>query len=123
MSVLGGAASKLKDMPSRIWLLLALLAAAAIALIGIGGTGSGAQDVSALEARLERVLKRVEGAGDVSVMAIESNGEVTGVLIVAQGAADMKVRLTLQNAVKTLLGIDNAQIDIVRMEGEAYETE
>lgn len=105
--------AKLDRMRARSWLMLALLAAAALLLMSLG-SGSKA-NVSETEARLERVLKEVEGAGKVRAMVLEDNGNVRGVLVVAEGADDVMVRLRLQNAVRTLWGMENCEIDVVPM--------
>lgn len=69
---------------------------------------------SELEVRLESILTQIEGAGRVDAMITQQeNGVVTGALIVAEGADDIKTYLNLQNAVKTLLNIDLSQIRII----------
>lgn len=99
----------------EIFLALALVAAAALMIMGDGGT-DGAQ--TALEARMERTLSAIEGAGKVRVLINEGDtGEIMGVLVVAEGAGDIRVYLSLQNAVRALMDIDVSRIEIVRMEG------
>ncbi|MBQ3079134.1 MAG: hypothetical protein IJC48_03920 [Clostridia bacterium] len=71
---------------------------------------------TALEERLARVLSNIDGAGKVAVMVNESEEEIQGVLIVAEGAEDIGVRLSLLNAAKTALGIENARINVYQME-------
>lgn len=105
--------AKLDQVRARSWLALALLAAAALLLLS-SGSGSNAK-ASDTEARLERVLSEVEGAGEVRAMVLEENGNVRGVLVVAEGADDVMVRLRLQNAVRTLWGMENCEIDVVPM--------
>jgi hypothetical protein len=71
-----------------------------------------------LERRMESTLSRVAGAGDVRVMIAQAeDGSVTGVLIVAEGAEDIKVYLALADAAETLLGVDANDIEIARMRG------
>ena len=105
---------------ARVWLIPAALAVAALALLAGGGLNDNG--ASPLEARLERVLESVEGAGDVRVMVLEGDGGVSGVLVVAEGAKDVAVRLRLQSAVCTLLGIENACVNVSPMEGKADGT-
>lgn len=90
------------------------------------GEETGEEDAyppTQLEARLEAVLSRVEGAGRVKCMIREEEGVIAGVLIVAEGAKDISVRLCLQSAVCTLLGVENAKISVVEMEKTVYEAE
>lgn len=108
--------SGLKRVRARSWALCALAAVALLALLAAGQPDSGTGSASELEARMERVLAAVEGAGRVKVMVLEGEGGKTGVLVVAEGARDVGVRLRLQSAVCTLLNIDNEAISVVAMQ-------
>lgn len=100
----------------EIFLAIALAAVAALTIMGDGGT-DGAQ--TTLEARMERTLSAIEGAGEVKVLINEGDaGEIMGVLVVAEGAGDMRVYLSLQSAVSALVDIDVSRIEIVKMEGK-----
>jgi hypothetical protein len=67
-----------------------------------------------LEARVERILQRIEGAGRVSAMITQGeDGAVTGVLIVAEGLSDMQTYLRLQRAVSALLDVVPERIEII----------
>ena len=75
-------------------------------------------DALSIESRLEKTLSAMEGAGKVTVMInSDSDGRVTGVLVVSEGAADIGVRLELQEAVCRVLGVDVGCVGVVRMEG------
>lgn len=92
------------------WLLL--LVAVAVLLMQFSGVDDGSSEI---EERLTEVLENVEGVGRVRVMIVEDQtGNPDGVLIVADGAKDMGVRLRLQAAVQTLLGMENTRIEIVQ---------
>ena len=52
------------------------------------------------------------------VMVMEDRPEVAGVLIIAEGARDPKVREGIHTAVQTLLNIPSARITVVPMGGE-----
>lgn len=98
----------------EIFLILALAAAAALVIMR-GGTTDGAQ--TTLEARMERTLSAIDGAGEVKVLINESDaGDGVGVLVVAEGAGDIRVYISLQNAVRALMDIDASRIEIVKME-------
>lgn len=105
----------LKRVRARSWVMLALAGVAVLMLLAAGQRGAD-DGASELEARMERVLSSVEGAGRVKVMVLESGGEATGVLVVSEGAREAAVRLRLQNAVCTVLNIDNASISVVPMD-------
>lgn len=111
-----------------------LAAAVALALLGIvlmnGGLRPSADVRTDLEKRLEGVLSQVEGAGRVRVLVSQRQESVTGVfsareesaepeiqgvLVVADGAGDLRVRLALTQAVRALLRVEAANIEIVEM--------
>ena len=77
-----------------------------------------------LETRLEELLGNVEGVGAVKVMLMtdsgqglysSENGEVTGVLIVAEGADNSVTVQKMQEAVMALFQIDAHKIRIMKM--------
>lgn len=57
------------------------------------------------------------GGSSQPVMVMEDRPEVAGVLIIAEGARDAKVRETIHRAVQTLLSIPGNKITVVPMEG------
>lgn len=87
----------------------------------ISGTGGAAENRASsqdeVESRLADILSSMEGAGAVKVMIVrEEGGEIRGAIVTAEGAADIAVRIRLQNAVKTVLGIELNQVEIFEME-------
>ena len=110
---------KLRGARGLEWLLLLVaVCVAALALTRAGG-GDGAAQPTELETRLERVLSAVEGAGEVRAMVAEEDGAVTGVVIVATGAEDVGVRLSLMQAARALLGVDMERIEVIQMRRDA----
>ena len=97
----------------ELWLLAAALAACALLLGGRLSPGG-----TALEARMARVLSQVDGAGRVSVLLNRAaDGErVTGAVIVAEGAKDVRVMLALQRAAKALLGLELEAVEVLDRE-------
>jgi len=98
----------------ELFIMAALIAVAGLmcmrGLEGSSGTG--------IEKRLEDALGYIEGVGDVEVVVNEDgSGGIVGVLVVAQGASDMRTYIAIQNSVMTLLGTDISMIEIVEMEG------
>jgi len=105
---------------------------AALAVLFLLFLRNGQQSVSEgegteLETRLAAVLQTVEGVGRVKVLVNErqavpafSGGganerEVTGVVIVAEGARDLRIALAIQQATKTLLNVELDQIQVLEM--------
>ena len=100
------------------YLVLVLLIALAVLFWAQNSAPQSATSTE-LERRMESTLSQVSGAGNVRVMITQGEeGNVTGVLIVAEGADDMSVYLALSDAVQTLLGVDAKSIEIARMRGK-----
>ena len=53
--------------------------------------------------------------GNEAIVLTEVQPKVRGVIVIAEGAADVRVRVNLQNAVMTVLGIDADCIDVFEM--------
>ena len=104
----------------RIELFAALALAALLALALIGGAAGREGDPAKteLEARVERILSRVEGAGRVSAMITQDeDGGAAGAVIVAEGLSDARTYLNLQRAVSALLELESAKIEIIGRDG------
>lgn len=54
--------------------------------------------------------------GSKPLILVEKEPEIQGVIIIAQGASDLLVRLELQRAVQTVLGIHANQVDVFVMD-------
>ena len=82
-----------------------------------GGSGTGE------EKRIAQVLSAISGAGKVEVAVyysgaegLAASGAPVGAVVVAEGADSMEVRLNLIRAVRTLLGLPEAAVDVFSME-------
>lgn len=97
----------------KLEIALAIVAAAVLALMlieqGAGPTASG----TAEEMRLERLLERIEGAGQVSVLLGGGEGAYSGCVVVAGGAEDMRVCLKMQRAVMAATDLPLEKIEII----------
>lgn len=94
------------------------------ALGGDGGAKRADNSASGIEARLEQVLSEIRGVGEVRVMVVQNEsssgsdggaGSVSGVIVVAEGASDMAVKMALIYAVRAALGIEQSRIEIFEM--------
>ena len=95
-----------------------IAAAAVCALLALALSGNGAvSGAKSTEARMERILSRIEGAGRVAVMLSGADGAPEGVVIAASGADDARVVLELQRAARALTGLDLEKIEIVKSKG------
>lgn len=75
-------------------------------------TSGISSSMSEQEQRLSAILSRIDGAGEVEAMITQNNGEIVGVLITAQGANDITVRLRLLDAAATALGVSKQVINV-----------
>ena len=61
----------------------------------------------------------IQGNGmQAPIILVEKEPTIRGVVIVAQGAADISVRLQLQRAVRAVTGISEDKIEVFEMTGE-----
>ena len=110
------------------WLaVIAALAVLLLLFLRSNRVGAEVYEGTELEMRLQRTLSSIGGAGRVRVLVNEkqtvaafSGGggekEITGVVIVAEGAKDLRVALALEQAAKTLLNVELNQIQVLEME-------
>ena len=64
------------------------------------------------EQRLSSILGNIDGAGKVETMITSQNGEIVGVLVIADGADSITVRLRLMDATATALGVSKQIINV-----------
>ena len=64
------------------------------------------------EQRLSSILGNIEGAGKVEVMISKEQDTVKGVLIIADGADSITVRIRLIDAASTALGVDRRIVNV-----------
>ncbi len=70
------------------------------------------QVMTSEEQRLGAILGNIDGAGKVEVMITSDKDVVKGVLIIADGADNITVRLRLLDAAATALGVDRQIVNV-----------
>ncbi len=73
------------------------------------------QEKSAKELKLANILKNIKGVGAADVMINESDDNITGVIVVCEGANNLMTRSDILNAVSTAFNIDKKLIAIYSM--------
>jgi stage III sporulation protein AG len=129
--------SFLKEKGSKylIWILLGIL----VLVMIIPTENKEAKDTSfvseqqtkgEMEEKLEQVLMAMEGVGNVKVMITlkesasdlfseeTEEGEVLGVVVVAEGAGRAEVDAKIMTSVEALFGIEAHKISIVKMRSQ-----
>lgn len=67
------------------------------------------------EARLEELLESITGVGDCTVMVTYGeDGGVEGVVVSAEGAGDMNVKLKIIDVICTLMNVDGGKIKVYK---------
>ena len=73
-------------------------------------------EMDAEEARLASVLRGLEGVGRVETMITrDADDEIVGIIVIAEGAEDIAVRLRLLSAVTTAMGVDDKIVNVYTM--------
>ena len=123
MAVLGRLLERVRGARFLEWALLAIAVAAGILLLPHADSDQSSASTP-LEARMESVLSCVKGAGKVRVLVnsqedapafSSASAPVSGVIVVAEGAGNVRVELELLEAVHALLGVDSERIEILAM--------
>lgn len=143
MSLMGGVKEKIKRIKGAEWAILllvlglagSLLLAPASNILGYGTQPTQEKSTDELEARLARVLSSMEGAGKVDVVIYsedqalsagnwldkpsqQQSAKPIGVVVVAEGADNIALRLEIARAVQTLLQLDADAVEIFKMKAD-----
>jgi len=105
-----------------------IIGALILLLVSPGGTETPkAASADNVEARLEETLSAIEGVGRVQAMLTYTGGraadpgwlaseapqgEVVGVIVVAEGGGDVRVQLEVIRAVQTVLGVEANRVEV-----------
>ena len=68
------------------------------------------------EIRLASTLSQIEGVGKVQAMITRNGDEISGVLVIAEGAENISVMLKLLDATATVMGVDKSIVEVYQME-------
>ena len=68
--------------------------------------------MTATEQKIARLLEEIDGVGDASVIVCETEEEVKSVVVVCEGADNLRVMLNVREAVSAALGTEQNMIKI-----------
>ena len=113
----------MKRLKENRWFLLAAVLLCCLLGFLLLSDRSADDSGTSEEKRIAQVLSAISGAGEVEV-AVYYSGDTgslsssppVGAVVVAEGADDMEVRLSLIRAVRTLLGLPETAVDVFLME-------
>ena len=76
------------------------------------GTESAKINATETEVRVMRLLEELDGVGEANVIVGETDGEVYSVVIVCEGANDLRVVMNIREAVAATLGTQEKAVKI-----------
>ena len=85
------------------------------------GITQSAESVTENRTESSRPVTVSQGGGNEALVLTEKQPIVRGVIVIAEGAADIAVRINLQNAVRTVLGIELSCIEVFEMKATEKE--
>ena len=68
--------------------------------------------LSQSEIKVMRILQEIDGVGEASVVVCEKEGEIKSVVVICEGANNLRVIMNVREAVATALGADQKAIKI-----------
>lgn len=96
------------------WMFGAIAACIILCILPVTGNDH-TQDT---DRRIARVLSEMQGAGKVEVAVVYDNETVPcGAVVIADGASSISVRLRLESAVATLLGLSPDCVAVYQRQG------
>ena len=102
----------------RIMVVAIIIAVGLIIYSDITTTSNTSSSISMdqEEMRLANTLSQIEGAGQVRAMITRNGNEISGVLVIAEGAKNISVMLKLLDATATVMGVDKSIVEVYQME-------
>ena len=64
------------------------------------------------EQKIVRLLEEIDGVGEVDVVICETKDEIKSVVVVCEGASDLRVTLNVREAVSAALGTEQSVVKI-----------
>lgn len=104
----------------RTGMIMPLILVCTIGLAFISLQTEVGNGTSSTEKKLESVLGKIDGAGDVRLMInTAEDGGIIGVCVLSTRAEDLTASMRIRRAVCTVLGVENERIEILKMEGKS----
>ena len=119
-----GIVEKIKGIKNIRIIAAIFIIAVALLIYSSVATGNAARTASSDEqstemdedeSRLASILEGLEGVGRVETMITREDDTIVGILVIAEGAEDIAVRLRLLSAVTTAMGVDKQIVNVYTM--------
>ncbi len=113
----GGVSSFIKKIKSikNIQIILVVFIIAIALIIYSSVMTSNVEDVGVMnedEMRLNAILSSIDGVGEVESMITVKDGDIVGVLVIAEGGDNPLIRLRLIDASASALGVDKSIVSV-----------
>ena len=70
---------------------------------------------SPIEEKLESMLEKIEGVGEVSILLTYKEDDLEGAIVVASGAKNTQTKLSIINSIETATGLGKHKIQVYEM--------
>lgn len=119
-----GIVKKIKGIKNIRIIAAIFIIAVALLIYSSVATGNAARTASSDEqstemdedeSRLASILEGLEGVGRVETMITREDDTIVGILVIAEGAEDIAVRLRLLSVVTTAMGVDKQIVNVYTM--------
>lgn len=107
----GGLHGKIKEATILAVLAVVLLVTAWFVFRG-GGSTNTAATMSDTEAKVARILEEIDGVGEANVIVCETKEGIESVVVVCEGAQDIRVVMNVREAVAAALGTSEKSVKI-----------
>ena len=104
--------AKIKDLALLFVLGMTLIAVAWTVFRGGDTTTSVMESMTDTEIKVLRILQEIDGVGEANVVVCETKEGVESVVVVCQGANDLRVVMNVREAVATALGTTEKSVKI-----------
>lgn len=103
---------KFKDVLLFVFLGLTLFVLAWLVFRDDAQKVEDASVMSETESKVARILKEIDGVGEADVIVCETEDEIVSVVVVCEGANDLRVIMDVREAVSAALGTPEKSIKI-----------
>ena len=106
------AEGKMKDISLLLVLGLVIVAGAWVVFHADDAEKTVSVYATEAETKVARLLQEIDGVGEASVIVYEKDGDVENVVVVCEGAKDLRVVMNVREAVASALGTEQKSVKI-----------
>ena len=103
---------KMKDVALLIGIGLIVVLSAWMVFHAEDGENDAPMYATETETKVLRLLQEIDGVGEANVIVYEEEGAIESVVVVCEGANDLRVVMNVREAVATALGTEQKSVKI-----------